>query len=168
MSHPRFDPCPPDAACALPTVASTAAQQAVEPAAQDEALVILGPAAVAALPALCAAVTRAGRRDLRVLLVPTRPGEACDPEAVMSLRIELARRGCAVPVTECPTGAQALAACLAALGAVRVISLPEVCADPDEVADRQRHGAAVPLAGWSDAKRAPLRGSPYAAPLMPA
>jgi hypothetical protein len=124
MSHPRFDPCPPDAACAPTTVASTDAREAVEPVARDDALVILGPAAVAALPALCAAVTRAGRRDLRVLLVPTWPGEACDPEAVMSLRIELARRGCAVPVTECSTGARALAACVAALGAVRVISLP--------------------------------------------
>jgi hypothetical protein len=168
MSHPRFDRCPPDAASAPTTVASTDPRQAVEPAAQDDALVILSPAAVAALPALCAAVTRAGRRDLRVLLVPTRPGEACDPEAVMSLRIELARRGCAVPVTECPTGAQALAACLAALGVVRVISLPEVCAHPEEVPGRQRHGAVVPHPDRGDPLRAPLRGSPYAAPLMPA
>jgi hypothetical protein len=140
------------------------AQAAATPPISPEVLVIVSVAAASTLPALVAAVVRAGRRDVRVLLVPAQPQEDCDPDMVIAARVELARCGCAVPVMACSAGAQALAAQLAALGTVRVVSLPEVRSASRDGLGREGLLPLASMHGRDGIQRLPGGGSAYAAP----
>ena len=162
MSHLRFDTCPPDAEWGSGPARAPA--RGNEPLAQAQPLpvVVVAELAPGMLPALCRAVASQARRDTRVVLLA---GDAADCGAAMTLthvRTELARRGCAVPVSVCRADSGALAATLAALGPVMVVAVPGAW---QELADSSTDLRPVPVPG--ELPHAKLRRSTYAALQMP-
>lgn len=163
MSHPRLDACPPDAQWEAGS-ACLPAHRAEPPApASTLPVIVVAELASADLVSLCRTVVSHVGHDTRVVLLVD---DACDHRLSWRLdrvRLELARRGCAVPVCECPADSHALAAALATSGPVLLVPVPRAPRDLAEASKDLRVADAPAGPSMSRATEAELRRSAYAA-----